>query len=113
MPPFEDDDVVPTPLNLASNPFPYTGDAEMDDLPPGMRDEEDDVQAPQAHRLHHEQVGCPDALDLVGQECPPTDGAAAHHDAKLEQLAPDTFGAQARVIVRPPSTNWNSRLRSP
>jgi hypothetical protein len=74
----------------------------MDQLPASVVNEEEDVQGLETDRMNHDEVGRPDALELVGQECAPTlsirlpvrstpavapDGAVADDDAKLEQLS--------------------------
>ena len=76
---------------------------------------EEDVQGLETDRLNHEEVGRPDALELVGQECAPTlsvrlpvraapaiapDGAVADDDAELEQLSPDPLGSPQTVVAR-------------
>ncbi len=83
---------------------------------PVMADDEEDVEDPKAHRLNHEQVGRPDAAQLVSQEGSPAlvvarsqppppvppDGAAAHHNAELQQLAPDAFGSPEGILLGDP-----------
>jgi len=90
-------------------------DVEMDHLPASVVNEEEDIQGLETDRLNHEEVGRPDALELVGQECAPTlsvrlpvrsppavapDGAVADDDAELEQLSPDPLGSPQTVVPR-------------
>jgi hypothetical protein len=90
-------------------------DVEVDQLPASVPDEEEDLEGLETDRLNHEEVGRPDALELVGQEGAPTlsvrlpvrpapavapDRAVADDDAELEQLSPDTLGSPQRVVAR-------------
>jgi len=47
------------------------GHVEMDNLPPGMGDEEEHVESAEAERPDDKKVSCPDALQLVGEEGAP------------------------------------------
>ncbi len=90
------------------------GDVEVKQLSPLVADEVEDVEGPEAHGLDDEQVGRPDAAQLVRQEGSPTlvvarpqpppsvspDGTVAHHDAQLQQLTPDAFGPPERILMR-------------
>ena len=74
------------------------GDVEVDQLPPLMADQEEDVEVPEAQGLDHEEVSRPAATQLVRQEGSPAlvvarpqpppsvppDGTVAHHHAELQ-----------------------------
>jgi len=88
------------------------GNAEMNQLPALVADEEEHIQGLKADRLHHEQVRRPDALDLVAQECSPTLAplplwtppsiaayrSIADHDPQLEEFSADALGAPQTVV---------------
>jgi hypothetical protein len=86
----------------------------MKQPPSLMADEEEHIQRLHADRLDHEQVGRPDAFDLVVQErlpaltsLPPRTAPSiaayrsiADHDSELEQLSTDSLGAPQPVLPR-------------
>ena len=88
------------------------GDGDVDELAPRVRDEEQHVQRPERQGLDGEQVGGPDAGGVVPQEGAPglarrprraapavaADGAVAHGEPQLEELAADPLGAPERVV---------------
>ncbi len=45
--------------------------SEVDEFPASVRDEEEDIERFEGQRLHHEQVGRPDALQFSSQEAAP------------------------------------------
>src|SRR5712691_7914511 len=115
------------------------GDVEVDQFPPFVADNKEDEKGPEAHCLDNEQVGRPDAAQLICKEASPAlvvarpqpppsvapDGTVAHHDAELQHLAADALGPPERILVRDPaderlqlsaeagSTESGSRLPGP
>jgi hypothetical protein len=87
---------------------------DVDQLPPAVRGEDQDVERAERQRVDGEHIGRPDAGSMVGQEGPPgltrrtiravravaPDRAVADHDAELEQLAADPLGAPQDVVAR-------------
>src|SRR5713226_2932530 len=92
------------------------GDVEVEQFPPLVTDEEEDVEGPEGHGLDDKQVGGPDAAQLIRQESSPAlaphrprlppsvppEGAVAHHAAQLQQLAPDALGPPEGILLRDP-----------
>ncbi len=93
------------------------GDVEEDQLSPLVADAEEDVEGPEAHRLDDEQVGGPDAAELVCQEGSPVlvgarpqpaptisaDGTVAHDDAEFQQFSPNAFSPPERILLGDPA----------
>ena len=79
-----------------------------------MADEEDDVEDAVADRLDDEEVGRPDAVEMIPEEgapglaafwawlppAIPPDRPVAHDDAQLQQLTTYAFGAPESVVAR-------------
>ena len=86
----------------------------MDQLPAAVADEEHHVEDLAADRLDDEEVGRPDAVDVVPKESAPglatfrtwlppaipPDRPVAHDDAELQQLPTDTLCAPKPVVAR-------------
>jgi hypothetical protein len=90
---------------------------QMDELASDVAHKGQDIQCPEADRLHHQQVGGPDPLRLIGQERPPglarrairrsspvpADGARADEDAQLEEFPTHSFCPPRRILGSHPS----------
>jgi len=90
------------------------GDVELNQLSAQVADEKEHIQRLHADGLDHEQVGSPDAFDLVAQEGAPAltslpprtapsiaaDRSIADHDSELEQLSADSLSAPQPVLAR-------------
>ena len=91
-----------------------SGHVEVEQAAPAVADQKEDVEGLEGQGLNHEQISCPDGLDMVGEEGAPAlagrpswpttsvaaDGAGTHADAELEQLAADPLGAPVGVLAR-------------
>ncbi len=89
------------------------GDVEVEQAAAVVADQEDDVEGSEGKGLDHEQISSPDGFSVVGEEGAPalaarpsrsaaavaSDGACAHGEAELEQLA-DALGDQVRILAR-------------
>ena len=90
------------------------GHLEVEQAAAMVADQEEDVEGLEGQSLDYEEVGCPDDVGVVGEEGTPalagrlgwpaasvaSDGASAHCDAELEQLAADPLGTPVRVFAR-------------
>jgi hypothetical protein len=89
----------------------------VEQLSPFVADEKEDIEAPEGHGVDDEQVGGPDAAQLIGQEgspalaphwprLPPSvsaDGTVAHHHAQLQQFSAYALGPPAGILLRDPT----------
>ena len=87
---------------------------ELNQLPAQVADEEEHVQALHADGVDHEEIGRPDAFDLVAQERSPAltslpsrtapsiaaNRSIAYHDSELEQLSADSLAPPQPVLPR-------------
>jgi hypothetical protein len=88
----------------------------MDQLTAVVTDQEEDVQDPVVNGLDDQEIGCPDALELIREEGPPAlapgprrlppavsaDGAVTDDDPQLEQFAANALGAPEPVLLGDP-----------
>jgi hypothetical protein len=98
------------------------GDFDVDELATPMTNEEDDVERLEGQGLDDEEVGGPERPSMVGKEDAPAparrsrmarsavgaDRARTDHDAELEELAADAFGARSGFSL----AMWRSVLGS-
>ena len=90
------------------------GDVDMHPFASIMAEREEDLGDAVADGLDHEEVGGPDAAQLVAQEGPPVlvivartesppavapDGAVADDKAEFQQFAPDALAAPKRILL--------------
>lgn len=84
----------------------------MNPFSPVVSNQEEDIEGALAHGLHDEEVGSPDATQLIGQEGTPVlgsaeldptsavapDRAVADDYTQLQQFAPDALAAPKRIL---------------
>jgi hypothetical protein len=90
------------------------GHVQVDELAPGVADEDEHVQRPERQGLDGQQVHAPDVRPVVAEEGPPTlarragwspaavalDGGLADGDPEFQELTADPLGAPPRVVAR-------------
>ncbi len=103
------------------------GDVQVHELTSRVAHKEQDIQGPEADRLHHQEVGRPDPLRLIAQEGPPgltwrsirradpipADRARTNCDAQLEDLPAYALRPPGRILVsHPPDQTSHLRAES-
>jgi hypothetical protein len=92
------------------------GDVEVDQLTAVVADEEEDVQDPVVNGADDQEIGCPDALELIREESSPAlapgprrlpppvsaDRAVTDEDPQLEQFAANALRTPEPVLLRDP-----------